>query len=125
MMLLRADQVWLIPTLFDSQYNDVMMRVMASQITGVWIVYWTVCLGSDKKTSKLRVTGLCLENSPMAGENVSIWFPFETNHFHVFENMLNIVDQRRLVSIRITVSGCEDSLCSTTFIVVHSATRQR
>ena len=52
------------------------MSVIASQITSVAIVY--------KKTSKLRVTGLCAGNSPGTGEfpaqmasnaeNVSIWW---------------------------------------------------
>ena len=41
------------------------MSAMASQITGVLIVYSTVC---SKKTSKLRVTGLCEGNSPVTGE---------------------------------------------------------
>ena len=30
--------------------------------------YSTVCSGIDQKTSKLRVTGLCLGNSPVTGE---------------------------------------------------------
>ena len=62
------------------------MRAMASQITGVSIVYSTVGSGEDqtKKAPKLRVTGLCAGNSPVAGEspaqkgsnaeNVSIWW---------------------------------------------------
>ena len=70
------------------------MSAMASQNTAVSIVYPIVCSGADqtKKTSKLRVTGLCEGNSPVTGEfpaqmasnaeNVSIWwrhhvcFPF-------------------------------------------------
>ena len=62
--------------------NDVIMSAMASQITGASIVCPTVCLG--KKTSKLRVNGLCEGNSPVTGEfpaqrasnaeNVSIWW---------------------------------------------------
>ena len=58
---------------------------MASQIAGVSIVYSTVFLRRrTKKTSKLRVAGLCEVNSPviiefpaqMVGneENVSIWW---------------------------------------------------
>ena len=65
-------------------YIYVIMGAMASQITSVSIVYSTVCSGADqRKTSKLRVTGLCEGNSPMTGEfpsqrasnaeNVSIW----------------------------------------------------
>ena len=62
--------------------SDVIMGSMASEITSLTIVYSTVY--SSKKTSKLRVTGLCEENSPVTGEypaqrasnaeNVSIWW---------------------------------------------------
>ena len=65
---------------FSTHYNDVIMGAMASQITSLIIVYWRC---SSKKTSKLRVTGLCAGNSPVTGEfpvqmasnaeNVSIW----------------------------------------------------
>ena len=42
------------------------MGAVASQITGLTIVYST---GIDKKKqSKLRVTGLCAGNSPVTGE---------------------------------------------------------
>ena len=45
------------------------MGAMASQITSLKIVYSTGCSGLDKKkTSKLRTTGLCEENSPVTGE---------------------------------------------------------
>ena len=61
------------------------MIAMASQITSLTIIYSTVYSGADqKKTSKLRVTGLCAGNSPETGEfpaqmasnaeNVSIWW---------------------------------------------------
>ena len=50
-------------------FNDVIMNAMASQTTGVSIVYSTVCWSVDKKkTAKLHVTGLCEGNSPMTGE---------------------------------------------------------
>ena len=59
------------------------MSMMASQITSPPIVYSTVYSGTDKKLSKLHVTGLCVGNSPVTGEfpaqrasnaeNVSIW----------------------------------------------------
>ena len=63
---------------------------MASQITGVTIVYSTVYSRCwSKKTSKLHVTGLCEGNPPVTGEfpaqrasnaeNVSIWW-----RHHVF-----------------------------------------
>ena len=44
------------------------MSTMASQITGLTIVYSTVYSGADEKTSKLRVTGLCEGKSPVTGE---------------------------------------------------------
>ena len=70
---------------FQIHYNDVIMGAMASQITSLIIVYSTVySRRRSKKTSKLRVTGLCAGNSPVTGEfpaqmvsnaeNVSIWW---------------------------------------------------
>ena len=61
------------------------MGEMAPQITSLTIVYWTVYSGTNqRKKSKLRVTGLCVGNSPATGEfpaqmvsnaeNVSIWW---------------------------------------------------
>ena len=66
-------------------YNDVIMDAMASQITSRTTVYSSAYSGADKKkTSKLRVTGLCEGNSPVTGEfpvqrasnteNVSTWW---------------------------------------------------
>ena len=50
-------------------YNDVIMTTMASQITSPTIVYSIVYSDADqRKKSKLRVTGLCAENSPVTGE---------------------------------------------------------
>ena len=45
------------------------MSAIASQITGVSIVYPTVCSDADQKTSKLRTTGLCEGKSHVTGEN--------------------------------------------------------
>ena len=48
---------------------DVIMGTMASQITSLTIVYSTVYSDADqKKTSMIRVTGLCAGNSPGTGE---------------------------------------------------------
>ena len=45
------------------------MGAMESQITSLTIVYSSVHPGADKKkTSKLRVTGLCGGNSPVTSE---------------------------------------------------------
>ena len=76
------------------------MSPIASQITSLGIVYSTVYSGSDKKkTSKLRVTGLCAENSPGTGEfsaemasnaeNVFIWWRHheEPRHCHSDANL--------------------------------------
>ena len=60
------------------------MGTMAFQITSLTIVYLIVHSGRSKKTSKVRVTGLCVGNSRVTGEfpaqvadnaeNVSIWW---------------------------------------------------
>ena len=66
-------------------YNAVIMSAKASQITSLAIVYLTVySRRRSKKTSKLRVAGLCGGNPPMTCEfpaqgasnveNVSIWW---------------------------------------------------
>ena len=56
---------WLLITVV----SGVIKNVMASEITGVSIVYSTICFRRrSKKTSKLRVTGLCEGNSPVNGE---------------------------------------------------------
>ena len=66
------------------------MSAIASQITSPMIVYSTVYpRRRSRKTSKLRITGLCRGNSPVTGEfpaqrasnaeNVSIWW-----RHHVF-----------------------------------------
>ena len=59
-------------------YNDVIMSAMGSEITG------RLFRRKSKKTSKLRVIGLCEGNSPVTGEfpaqrasnaeNISIWW---------------------------------------------------
>ena len=54
------------PLLVTWHYNDVKMGSMASQITSLTIVHSTVLFRRrSKKTSKLRVTGLCSGNSPV------------------------------------------------------------
>ena len=86
-------------------YNDVIMSAMVSQITSLMIVYSTIysrC--GSKKTSKLRITGLCVGNSPVTGEfpaqrdsnmeNVSIWWRHHgsdqaTNFAHVITTQLS------------------------------------
>ena len=67
-----------------SHYNDVIMSVMASQITSFTTVYSTVYpRRRSKKTSMFRITGLCVGNSPATGEFPHKWpvtrkmFPFD------------------------------------------------
>ena len=68
-----------------AHYDDVIMRTMAPQITSLPFFLLSRFFGlRSKKTSKLRVTGLCAGNSPGTGEfpaqmasnaeNVSIWW---------------------------------------------------
>ena len=57
------------PVTRTAHYDDVIMGVMASQITSLTIVYTTAYSGADqRKKSKLRVSGLCVVNSPVTGE---------------------------------------------------------
>ena len=63
--------------------NDVIMSPNASQVTSLTIVY-SAFYSRSKKTSKIRVTGLCVVNSPVTSEfpaqkannseNFSIWW---------------------------------------------------
>ena len=70
---------------FTRHYSDVIMRTMAFQIISITIVYFNrLFRRRSKKTSKLRVTGLCEGNSPMTSgfpaqrasnaEKISIWW---------------------------------------------------
>ena len=72
------------------------MGTIASQITSFTTVYSTVYSGADqKRTSKLRVTGLCVGNSPGTGEfpaqmasnaeNVSIWWRHHVIIIHYWQ----------------------------------------
>ena len=85
----RRIELWLVSKIntwfWRSHYNDVIMGAIASQITSLTIVYSIVySRRRPKKTSKLRVTGLCARNSPGTSkfpaqrvsnaENVSIWW---------------------------------------------------
>ena len=52
-----------------ADYNDAILTATVSQINSLVIVYSTVYSGADlKKTSKLSVTALCVDNSPVTGE---------------------------------------------------------
>ena len=55
--------------LLHYHYSDVIMGMMASQITSLTIVYFKRLFRHRwKKTSRLCITGLCAGNSPVTGE---------------------------------------------------------
>ena len=99
-------------------YDDVIMGTMASQMTSPTIVYSTVfSRHRSKKTSKLRVTGLCVGNSPGTGDfpaqmasyakNVSIWWRHHgwtasMKAKQVFHSVLRFRDSMRLYDKHIT-----------------------
>ena len=62
------------PVSLPYHYNDVIMSMMASQFCSLTIVYSNVYWRRSKKTSKLRVTGLCEGNSPVTGEFTGDWW---------------------------------------------------
>ena len=53
-------------------YSDVIVSAMASQITGISIVYSTVCSGADQ--GKHQVTGEFPSQRASNVKNVSIWW---------------------------------------------------
>ena len=87
------------------------MSAMASLITGVSIVYSTVCSGADKKKiSKLRVTGFIEGDSPVNGEfpaeNVSIWwrhYEYQLIYHVIFIDVLIIIPLRFWQNQRSTI----------------------
>ena len=112
-------------------YSDVILSVMMFQITGVSIVYSTVCSGADqRKHQKLRVTGLCEGNSPVAGEfptqsdsnaeNVSIWWRhhgvIEKSDRHFEDDTFRCIFFKDFLFIHCPV--CRTSLIATRFWVV-------
>ena len=60
-----------------SNQSDVIMGTMASQITSLAIVHWIIYSAQKKKTSKLRVIGLCAGNSPHKWQVTRKMFPFD------------------------------------------------
>ena len=55
-----------------THYNDVIMSVIASQITSLTIIYSTVYLGTNQRKHQ-SVTGLCESNSPVRAIH-HFWF---------------------------------------------------
>ena len=98
----------------ENNYNGVIMNTMAFQITSVLIVYSTVYpRGRSKKTSKLRITGLCEGNSPVTGEfpaqrtsnaeNVFIWW----RHHALSSLSHGVFGSRLILYIYSDISLCE------------------
>ena len=90
-----------------THYNDVLMGAIASRITSFTIVYSTVySRRRSKKTSKLRVTGLCEGNSPVTGEfpaqrasnaeNASIWWRHHVLSFYPYSPVVGFCCSMRL-----------------------------
>ena len=72
-------------------YNDVIMSVMASQITSLTVVYSTVYSGAHQ-TSKLRVTGFCEGNSPITGAHLSSYYHKESKVRKYFALYITVWD---------------------------------
>ena len=68
----------------EKDYSEVKMSIMASQISGVSIVYSTVCSGEDQRKHQSSAS---LASS---AENVSIWW-----HHHDKSNYLNVLQHTR------------------------------
>ena len=47
--LYKMDSLFIYICKVSANYSDVIMSVFASQITGVSIVYWTICSGADQR----------------------------------------------------------------------------
>ena len=78
-----------------THYSNVIMNAIVSQITGVRLFLLNrLLVGRLKKTSKLRITGLCAGNSPGTGEflaqmasnaeNVSIWWRHHAENISIW-----------------------------------------
>ena len=87
--------------------NDVIMSAMASQTTSLTTVCWTVySRRRSKKTSNLRVTGLCVGNSSVTSkfpaqrtsnaENVSIWWRHHAKNIVIAQKVLIIAVSQRV-----------------------------
>ena len=95
--------------------GDVIMCVMASQITSITIAYSTFYSGAEN--TKLRVTGLCAGNSPVTGElpaqmasnaemfPLSKWPTFCRRHFQMQDFLILI----RLFFISIVLCRSRDN----------------
>ena len=100
------------------------MGTIASQITSLTIVYKTrLFRRRSKKTSKLRVTGLCMGNSPGTGEfpaqmasnaeNISIWWRHHgMKQFHFIGRVARLVVGLLRNDTNFIEQSCDDGDCS-------------
>ena len=80
-------------------YNDAIMSMMASQSTSLTIVYSTVySRHRSKKTSKLRVIGLCKGNSPVTGEFPTQRASNMEKKFHLITSSISTVNVTHAVT---------------------------
>ena len=108
-------------TTMRTHYNDVIMSAMVSQITSLTIVYSTIYSGADKKTPKLRVTLLCVGNSPVTGvfpaqmtsnvENVSIgWRHHDKSaHYWLLLSGMHLINSSQKCPIMWKVFQCHNA----------------
>ena len=90
---------WWIKHTSWNHYSDVIMSVMVSQITGVSIVYSTVCTGTYKKTSKAP------RHWPLWGEFIGDrWFPVQRASYQVTRKMF-LCDDVFMMHLE-TMSSC-------------------
>ena len=93
----KTDLILVLPNTQEKKsiryYSDIIMSAMASQITGVSVVYSTVCSGAHKKHIKaLRHWPLWVEinrwpvNSPHKGPVTRKFFPFDGVVMAIFFN---------------------------------------
>ena len=97
-------------SLTRKHYNDVIMGTMASQITSLTIVCWTVYSGADQRihqssaslafVGKSPVTGEFLAQMASNAENVSIWWRHYGSEF--WQMSLNIFLFSKLMINRVS-----------------------
>ena len=95
-----------------NHYGDVIMGVMASQITSLTIVDSSLFGCKSNKISKFRVTGLCAGNLPGTGEfpaqmasvakNVSIWW---RHHAMLEKGVIGVHFSNDHLTLRDSLSG--------------------
>ena len=117
-MSLILQNYWYIT--WDFHYSDVIMSVMVSQITGVSIVCWTVCSGSDQRkhqssaslvfVGEFTVDQYFPSQRASDVENVSIWWRHHVFRFARLSSEYNYVlfynSDNTLSSLLATIMWC-------------------